>query len=701
MSGSGNIQVRIGFDDEALDRIPEARKQIDSLQSSTRKAAKGIQTMAHSGDAGKLAAGMRGLARESLSAFENMSRVMGPLEVITGAASVAGLARLTSEWAGLTTQLGYSAQRAGVGVTQLGDLQGAATLAGVSAQSMTAGMISLTDGLYSAAKGSVTANAAFNYLHINIRDGNNHLRSAASILPELADKLSAVKNPALQAQLAMQVMGGAGEALLPVLRLGSAGLANYEAQADKLGKTTNRDLKVSQTFTRQQGELTIAMRGLSNTIGEKYAPALGGAEEAMAHFIANNRNGIADAIPAMIVGFGGLAYYLKGPFLKAIRAVLGRDLPDAIKQAAPAVERETAKLGAEMLTGLPTIADILKFLDAPAAAAGILLTPTPAGESTEQAQLRAAIQRMNVERAKAGLPLLPLPQAQPASLSQSVYQQDTASTGLPAGQARANMATAQRYLLSQGWTPAQTAGILANASAESGFNPGQVGDNGTSIGLFQWHNERAAAMQAWAKANGMDPTSLKAQLGYLQYSLTRGSEKAVGAALKATNDPTQAGMLFSEQYERPRGGEAEAYRRGQMATQFLLPVPAPSSSGADGLPSSVTGVLEGLRRVVSPAIMTGLREHQRDTPHHSAIYEKLLASGGDYRLAADNHPGVNGGSGAPTAHTHTVNGKLDANIRLSGAPPGTKTSVQTDGDLFAESGPSKVQVSQVGSGMQP
>jgi hypothetical protein len=66
-----------------------------------------------------------------------------------------------------------------------------------------------------------------------------------------------------------------------------------------------------------------------------------------------------------------------------------------------------------------------------------------------------------------------------------------------------------------------------------------------------------------------------------------------------------------------------------------------------------------------------------------------------------SQPGIQGGSGAPDAVTHTVSGKLDAQIRLSGAPPGTKTSVTTNGDLFAQSGAPKVQSSSVGQGMQP
>ena len=58
-------------------------------------------------------------------------------------------------------------------------------------------------------------------------------------------------------------------------------------------------------------------------------------------------------------------------------------------------------------------------------------------------------------------------------------------------------------------------GVMANMAAESGFAASKVGDDGTSVGLLQWHNDRADAMANWARANGKDPAALlSTQLAY-------------------------------------------------------------------------------------------------------------------------------------------------------------------------------------------
>ena len=51
------------------------------------------------------------------------------------------------------------------------------------------------------------------------------------------------------------------------------------------------------------------------------------------------------------------------------------------------------------------------------------------------------------------------------------------------------------YLISKGFDSNQALGIVANVSRESGFRVGIIGDNGSSGGLFQWHNDRFTLMR--------------------------------------------------------------------------------------------------------------------------------------------------------------------------------------------------------------
>jgi hypothetical protein len=51
-------------------------------------------------------------------------------------------------------------------------------------------------------------------------------------------------------------------------------------------------------------------------------------------------------------------------------------------------------------------------------------------------------------------------------------------------------ASAVRFFVGKGYTVEQAAGIVGNLHTESGFDPAAIGDNGTSGGLAQFHNER-------------------------------------------------------------------------------------------------------------------------------------------------------------------------------------------------------------------
>lgn len=120
-----------------------------------------------------------------------------------------------------------------------------------------------------------------------------------------------------------------------------------------------------------------------------------------------------------------------------------------------------------------------------------------------------------------------------------------------------------RYFQSQGWTPAQAAGIVANLNAESSLDAGAIGDNGDAYGLGQWHPDR---QEDFKKHFGHDirDSSWLEQLQFVQWELMH-TQKRASTFLKAATNAAQAGRAVSLYYERPAGGVAEANRRGESA----------------------------------------------------------------------------------------------------------------------------------------
>ena len=76
------------------------------------------------------------------------------------------------------------------------------------------------------------------------------------------------------------------------------------------------------------------------------------------------------------------------------------------------------------------------------------------------------------------------------------------------------------YLQSLGLPQAGAAALLGNGWQESGLNPtGPAGDSGQSRGMFQWDPNRYAAMQMWARDQGLNPNDRKTQLGYAVHEI--------------------------------------------------------------------------------------------------------------------------------------------------------------------------------------
>jgi len=158
------------------------------------------------------------------------------------------------------------------------------------------------------------------------------------------------------------------------------------------------------------------------------------------------------------------------------------------------------------------------------------------------------------------------------------YDQKYNGAANPAGVDAGLQSRIVQFFEKQGWSRNQAAGIAANLTAESSLNPHAVGDNGKAYGIAQWHPDRQKAFADWS-GRGIQGSSLEDQLKFVHYELTKGGERAAGAALRGAQDAATAGQIVSSQYERPADARGEASRRGALASRLAAPE-GPYSSGA-------------------------------------------------------------------------------------------------------------------------
>jgi len=105
------------------------------------------------------------------------------------------------------------------------------------------------------------------------------------------------------------------------------------------------------------------------------------------------------------------------------------------------------------------------------------------------------------------------------------------------------------FFIGKGLAPHQIAGIMGNVQGESAFNPLAVGDDGTSVGLFQHHKSRAAGLLD--SVGGMGGLrDVQGQLEYVWQELMT-TERAALEKLLASKDVAGATSAWMTGFERP------------------------------------------------------------------------------------------------------------------------------------------------------
>ena len=129
--------------------------------------------------------------------------------------------------------------------------------------------------------------------------------------------------------------------------------------------------------------------------------------------------------------------------------------------------------------------------------------------------------------------------------------------------------TTIRHLMGKGLNTAAAIGVCGNIKAESGFRTDAVGDNGTSFGICQWHNNRGSNMKKFVGSDWKN--DLTGQLDFLWHELSN-SYKGVLKSLKGV-DNTKAGCkkaadVFVRKFEVPANVDKQSEKRQQNAVEY-------------------------------------------------------------------------------------------------------------------------------------
>ena len=186
----------------------------------------------------KMSAGLAA-AKEQFNRFMiGLAAAGAGMQVVAGA-GLATMGNAVGEFVSQGSQLADASARTGVAASTLSALGFAAKQTGVDLGSLEAGMKGMAK--FTGAVASGNQQAASTLKALGVSAGAFMAASPEQRLGMIADGLAKVNDPGLKAALAMKALGRSGVELLPMLEGGSVGLAEFIAEAERLGIVVGDD----------------------------------------------------------------------------------------------------------------------------------------------------------------------------------------------------------------------------------------------------------------------------------------------------------------------------------------------------------------------------------------------------------------------------------------------------------------------------
>lgn len=296
MAGSAGFTITISAADHVTAQVRAINKSLQAIRAPAERLTKEFKRLSELSGLKRLGEGMRHLGERVRETGRHLREILAPLGVLTGAATIAGVTELVVRFGEWGRSLQYASQRLGVAAPQLHVWQGAARLAGLSAESMTGALgnlqMSLSGAQWGQNSGAMVALSMLGFSMASIKRGS---KDVAAFLPELADRIARLRDPAKQVWYAQALGVGA---LLPLLQQGRAGLERYREEAARLYPVTQQDIGISQRFAEAQGRLSLAFDHLYERAVVNLAPAMTQFMDRMSKWLAQPQTaqGLADAI---------------------------------------------------------------------------------------------------------------------------------------------------------------------------------------------------------------------------------------------------------------------------------------------------------------------------------------------------------------------------------------------------------------------
>lgn len=229
---------------------------------------------------------MSDVEKATVKIGKNLQKV-GKDMTVAGGAVTAALGLMIKKTADFGDALWDMKQQTGISTEVLSSFKLAADKSGTSLEGVAVGLRFLGRNMAEAAQGTKESAEAFARLGISVKNASGGLRPMDDVLLEVAEKFAQMEDGAAKSSLAIQLFGRSGTALIPMLNLGKAGIAELREEAHRLGIViSDETAQKADQFNDTMTSLKASLQGAGMTIANSVMPAVKGVAEIITSVVA-------------------------------------------------------------------------------------------------------------------------------------------------------------------------------------------------------------------------------------------------------------------------------------------------------------------------------------------------------------------------------------------------------------------------------
>lgn len=210
--------------------------------------------------------------------------MMGAKLMALGAAAALPLALSVKSFVSQGDALDKMSQRTGIAVKALSEMAYVADLSGANLQAYEKAVMAMSKAIRSAGQGLQTQMLALKDIGLEYKDLEGLSPDKQFIL--ISEALSRVTDEGQKAAISQELFSRAGKQLLPMMKLGTAGMEAMRAKARALGITmSGSEAKAAAKLKDDMTSLWYVLKRAAFTIGSALAPAINSLAEWLAPVI--------------------------------------------------------------------------------------------------------------------------------------------------------------------------------------------------------------------------------------------------------------------------------------------------------------------------------------------------------------------------------------------------------------------------------